>query len=274
MDFVRNTKGAALIVAALGLASPSAADAPQRVVSMNLCTDQLAMMVAAPGQLLSVSHIARDPLSSAMAAEAAAYPVNHGGAEEIYLLNPDLVLAGKWSDPVVLAMLRRLGVRVVQFDLVNTLDQVGTRLREMGAALGRAPEAEARALAFQQDLTALASGPENAAVQHGAFFYPNGYTLGPGTLSDEILRFAGLENIAESLGLVGGGTLSLEHLVVARPELVIRAGLYPGASRSEEIPNHPALAGLQARAHISDASWTCGTPHVIRAIRALREAVE
>jgi iron complex transport system substrate-binding protein len=43
------------LIAACGLlalfAAPAAA-APARVVSMNLCTDQLAMLLAAPGQLV------------------------------------------------------------------------------------------------------------------------------------------------------------------------------------------------------------------------------
>ena len=44
----------------LASAVPAFADAPARVVSMNLCTDQLAMMLAAPGQLVSVSHLATE----------------------------------------------------------------------------------------------------------------------------------------------------------------------------------------------------------------------
>ena len=54
----------------------SAADAqtaPLRVVSMNLCTDQLAMMLADEGQLISVSDIAIDPNMSPMAEAARAY---------------------------------------------------------------------------------------------------------------------------------------------------------------------------------------------------------
>ena len=53
---------AALLVAAL----PAVA-APRRVVSMNLCTDQVAMLLAAPGQLISVSDLAQDPRMSPMA---------------------------------------------------------------------------------------------------------------------------------------------------------------------------------------------------------------
>ena len=54
----------------LALAGPVAAQPPQRVVSMNLCTDQLAMMLAGPGQLISVSHLGHDPAVSPMAAQA------------------------------------------------------------------------------------------------------------------------------------------------------------------------------------------------------------
>ena len=57
----------ALLCLLLAAAPAAAQEAPARVVSMNLCTDQLAMLLAAPGQLLSVSKLARDPMSSAMA---------------------------------------------------------------------------------------------------------------------------------------------------------------------------------------------------------------
>ena len=85
---------------ALGLGQPVLSAPPQHVVSMNLCTDQLAMLLAAPGQLVSVSHVARDPRASALADQAMAYPVNHGDAEEIYLAKPDLVLAAASSRAV------------------------------------------------------------------------------------------------------------------------------------------------------------------------------
>src|SRR5690606_9543877 len=99
--------GAALIV--IGAAARvGAGEPPRRVVSVNLCTDELAMLLAAPGQLVSVSHIAHDPLSNPMAAAARAYPANYGRAEEIWLLEPDLVLAGEFTAGPVVAMLRRL----------------------------------------------------------------------------------------------------------------------------------------------------------------------
>lgn len=254
------------------LAIPAAAqDAPARVVSMNLCSDQYAMLLAAPGQLVSVSHVARDPFSSPLWREAQDYPVNHGGAEEIFLMRPDLVLANEWSDPTVIALLRRLGVDVIQFKLVNSMDEVPERLLEVGAALGREAEAEQVADAYRQRLTAMrASAP--AARRTAAFFYANGYSLGEGGLAGEILDLAGYDNIAAEMGIPWGGVLPLETLVMADPDLIIRAAPYKGASRSEEIMTHPALAALRgARPGArSGSDWGCGTPLVLDAVEAMR----
>ena len=85
---------------------------PARVVSINLCTDQLAMMLADPGQLVAVSHLARDPRSSTMVAQAMAYPITYGRAEEVFLKAPDLVLAGTYTTQATVDLLQGLGVEV------------------------------------------------------------------------------------------------------------------------------------------------------------------
>ncbi|RMA42860.1 ABC transporter substrate-binding protein [Rhodophyticola porphyridii] len=267
----RRLSGALLAVTLTVAAAVSHAAPPQRVVSMNLCTDQLAMMLAAPGQLISVSDIASDPMISPMHVEAAAYPFNFGGAEEIYLLDPDLVLAGVYSDPAVVSMLRRLGIDVAQIDIVTGLDEVADRLREVGALLGREAEAQAEIARFEAGMAMFShaqTGPR------AAFYYPNGYSLGTGTLSHDILTTAGFRHIAEEMGRNTSGRLALELLVTASPDLVIGTGTYPGSSRSEEILRHPALEALVSagRGHVSGADWVCGTPRVLTALADLRAA--
>ncbi len=262
---------AALVMAgAAALAGP----APGRVVSINLCTDQLAMMLAAPGQLVSVSDLAADPHSSAMAEAARGYPVNHGRAEEVYLLDPDLVLAGAYTDPNTIAMLRRLGVQVVQIDVARSLDDTRARIRDVAAALGREATGAQLVAEFDARLAALrADGPRHSA----ALYHANGYSLGDGTLSDDILRAAGFDNVARELGLRGGGTLPLERLVMATPDLLIRGTPLPGASRSEAVMTHPALGRLTAGTaamRITSPDWLCGTPHVLGAVARLARARE
>lgn len=251
--------------------------APKRVVSINLCTDQLAMLLAAPGQLVSVSRLAADPHSSAMAEEARAWPANHGRAEEIYLLNPDLVLAGRYSSRATVDMLRRVGLRVELFDTATSLEDTRARIAQMARVLGR--EAAGTALVADYDARlAMLAAP--ATERRAALYHPNGYSLGGGTLADDILRAAGFGNVARDLGQTGGGTLALEHLVMEAPDLLIRAEPLPGASRSEDVMAHPSLERLAASTaglRITSPDWICGTPHVLGAVATVaraREALE
>lgn len=257
----------AAVLAGLVLFCGAGAAAPARVVSANVCTDQLAMLLAAPGQLVSVSHLARDPMASAMAEAARGLPVNRGGAEEIFLMRPDLVLAGSEAAQTGVAMLRRLGVRVELFAPERSLEDVRASIARMGAVLGR-ERAAARMLAgFDARLAALRAdtgGPRPRA----ALYHANGYAPGEGSLAGAMLRAAGFANIAAERGIAGGGHLPLEVLVMAGPDLVVTGPRFPGASRGEALLEHPALAGLR-RAELADARWVCGTPMLLDALDEL-----
>ncbi len=258
-----------MLAVLLALCAPVAAqEAPRRVVSMNLCTDQLAMALAAPGQLRAVSWLARDPGASLMAAEAAGWPVHRGLAEEIYLLRPDLVLAGSYSGRATVEMLRRLGVRVVTVEPARSLDDVRTEILDMGRLLHREAAAEAMVAAFDARLAALRQegGPHPLAATYAA----NGYMTGSESLPGDAVRAAGYEDLSARLGLASGGMLPLELLLMAGPDLVITGARNPGRSRAEDILLHPALADLPARkVEINDRDWICGLPAVLDTVERL-----
>ena len=250
---------------------------PERVVSVNLCTDQLALRLAAPGQLVSVSKLAHDADSSAMWEAAQQLPANGSGAEEVYLLNPDLVLAGTFTSDATVSMLRGLGIRVEQFAPASSLDDIPRLIRQMGAALAVPGRADALIDTFERELTALRS-PRDSDVQRprAALFYVNSYTSGTRTLAGDILTAAGFVNIAAEAGLDYGGTLPLEQLVMLRPDVVIAGRNYPGQARAEDNLDHPALHALRGSVmgQLVDRDWICGTPDVLTALRdmaALRQ---
>jgi drug/metabolite transporter (DMT)-like permease len=73
----------------------------------------------------------------------------------------------------------------------------------MGEAMGQQHRAEDMARAFERDLAQMARpGPKARA----ALYYPNGYTAGAGTLSDQVLSLTGFDNIGAEAGLTGGIT--------------------------------------------------------------------
>ena len=260
--------------AALPIATPAIAQTPpQRVVSINLCTDQLALALAEPGQLVSVSRLAHDPASSAMVEAALAYPTNGSGAEEVYLLAPDLVLAGTFTAPATVNLLRGLGIRVELFEPANALSDIPGHIARMGAVLGR-EEAAARMIAgYEAALAELADAPDTARPR-AALTYVNNYSSGDHTLAGDILRVAGFDNVAAEAGLETVGTISLEELVLLAPDVIIQGRNYPGAARAEDNLDHPALRALRGTVlagELTDRDWICGTPQVLRAIAAMRD---
>lgn len=258
----------------LMLSAGAATAAPARVVSMNLCTDQLAMLLAAPGQLVSVTRLARDPAASMMAAEAAAIPINHGLAEEVFLLRPDLVLAGTFTTRATVGMLRRLGFEVVEFAPASSFDDVRANIRKMGEVLGRDPQAEALVATLDARLAAAAArtdGPQPRAALH----YANSYTSGTGTLADAVVTAAGLANVAAERGVAGTARLPLEALVMADPDLIVSGRSYDPPALAQEVMAHPALSavkGAAGAAVVSDARWICGTPFTVDAVAQLAAA--
>lgn len=266
----------AAVAAMAGTLAPTSAPAappPARVVSMNLCTDQLAMALAAPGQLVSVSHVARDPRASAMVEEAMRYPVNRGRAEEVYLLHPDLVLAGSFGGPAI-AMLHRLGVPVVEVAPPTSLAEARDAIAQVGAALGREEAAAAAIARFDAQLASLRR-PVRADAPLAATWGANGYSAGSGTLAADILRTAGFALLTDRLGMQASGNIPLEVLVMADPDLIVTGTRYPAASRAEEVMDHPALERLRGRMiRVPDALWTCALPRTVEAVQMLAAEAE
>jgi iron complex transport system substrate-binding protein len=97
---------------------PAAADAPRRVVSFNLCADQLVLALADADQIAGLSPYAADPNLSVMADKARAFPRLDWQAEATIALQPDLVLIGPNDRSVTRRMLAAQGMRVAEVGFV------------------------------------------------------------------------------------------------------------------------------------------------------------
>src|SRR5882724_11076727 len=93
--FQRPLRFALMLACAMAAAgAPAKADPPRRVVSFNVCADQLVVALADPAQVAGLSPYATDSTLSAVAAEARAYRRIQWHAESVVPLDPDLVLVG------------------------------------------------------------------------------------------------------------------------------------------------------------------------------------
>lgn len=267
--------GSLLLAAGLLFACPAHAEpAPRRVVSMNVCTDQLAMLIAGEGQLHSVSVLASDPNSSAMAREAGAFAVNHALAEEIFLMEPDLVLAGTFSSRATVGLLRGLGVRVEEFAPARSFDDIRENVTRVGALLDRRERAGELVAELDRGLAALKAQPPSG--RSIALYDANSYTTGTGTLANEIFHAAGLVNVAERLGIAGSTRVPLEMLITAQPDLIATSFRSYGApALAQENFMHPAFRALEAQKQgvgVPVPNMICGAPFTLEAAFVLQGA--
>jgi iron complex transport system substrate-binding protein len=251
--------------------------APRRVVSMNLCTDQLALLIAAPGQLHSVSYVAHDPDTSVLSAQARHYKPNHGLAEEIFLMKPDLILAGNFTRPSTTELLRRLGFRVETFNPAQSLAEIRSNMRRIGDLLHRSAYTKKLLATFDTDLRQIKQLNSAAPRKRAALYYANNYTSGSGTLANDIVAHAGLDNIGTQLGLNGIVKLPLEILIIGAPDVIIAEQRdSKHAALAYQTFAHPALRAATGNAAAflrTDISWSCGAPFTLGAVRRLQAAV-
>lgn len=241
---------------------------------MNLCTDQMAMLVAEEGQLHSVSYLAGEAGASVLAEQAAKYVVNHGLAEEIFLMQPDLVIAGTYTTRTTVELLRRLGFRVEEFAPENSFDDVRANLRRMGSILGREKRAAELVAELDRDLAELSvNAPPQRTV---ALYYANSYTSGGGTLADAIVKASGLTNIGDMLGFTGTVKLPLELLLLSDPDLIVAGDdRYDTPALAQENFVHPAYKAVaQGKRTVAVPSkyTICGAPFTLEAVRIMQDA--
>ncbi|MCY4499200.1 MAG: ABC transporter substrate-binding protein [Rhodospirillaceae bacterium] len=248
---------------------------PQRIVSLNLCTDQLVLMLAKAPNIAAVSYLSHDPVNSYMASVARDFPATYGRAEEILSLEPDLILAGRFTSQGSVAFLKRTGYRVVILDLPEDFPGIRAQIRHLAAVL----EEEERGNALLSDMDRRlerAKLTASADQRTAAFYLPNGYTAGSGTSVHSILTAAGFRNKVAELGVTGTVVLPMERLMVSNPEVLILSSFGDGGGWiAEEGLRHPAFARLmkgKTLIRIPTRLWVCPGPMLAEAVELLMEA--
>jgi iron complex transport system substrate-binding protein len=279
---VRRWAGRASVVCAGALAISACAvtgihAAPQRIVSLNLCTDELLLRLVPRERIASVTWLARDAGASNVAAQARSVPVNHGSAEEVIPSAPDLVLVGDYTTIAATSLLRRTGFHVTSFSIPASFDAVRRQVAAFGKAVGAEAEADSLANEIDEGLAA-AAGPAAAPMPRALVLNPNGVTMGPGTLADTVMRRAGLDNIAARLPLGGYDQVPLEVLAGLDIDVLVVSSTAPGApSLATGVLQHPVLQALRKRMVVVDLPgrlWSCAGPGLVEAVARLRAAAD
>lgn len=230
---------------------------------MHLCSDQLVLALAAPAQIASLSYLSAEPLFSPIAADVQGFHLNHGQAEELLPLQPDLVLTGAFSTMLAAQLLERQGLQVERLGLVTSIADQMAQIRQVGALLERADAAEQIAQALQQQIdTSVARLRPRLAGKRAAFYSSNGFSYGKGTLQHDFIDSLGMHNSAHTIS--GVAQLSLEQLLREAPDYVfVDRAPQDEAPLAHALLQHPAFTALQHKLRfivLPDTLFQCASP--------------
>src|ERR1700731_950069 len=221
--------------------APALATGQPRVASMNVCTDQLLLPLADPAQIVGLSRYSRDAWQSFAAVDARRYRILSGGAEDILVLKPDIVVASLFDKRSTRELLKAQGLHLAEFSVPRNLAEVKAQIREMGEIVGHPDRAEAEITRLD---AAMARARQAVTDRHYSVLplSRRGWVSGRDSLVSSLLTEPGLLNAASDLGVATGGFAPLEEIVNAKPDflLVSEAG-----DRAEDDGRafllHPAL---------------------------------
>lgn len=241
----------------LGLAGRSWA-APQRIVSLDLCTDWMLARHADRSQVRALSPLHRQYPVTWIDAH---WPVHDGTLEQLVSLQPDLVLVGQYNAPLLRARLQALGVRVEVLPLPQSLSDIRVYEQRVLSLLGKP-----LTLASDEPPALHTPRPRPRLLLLG----PNGIGTGRGTMEDDILVRAGWDNDVQAQGHV---QLDLEGMIAHPPDAVLWA-----APSSKALANrfaeHPVLRRVipPSRWLTTDYwRWQCPGPWTWDLIRQLQQ---
>ena len=259
-------------ILAFGLVCGLAFAQPQRIVSMNVCTDQWLLLLAERERIASITWLGADPEESPLADLAAGIPLNYGQTEEIIPLRPDLILAGTYTARFSVELLQQRGYRVERIVPAESLAQLRAGLRRVAELIGASERGEDLLAEFDRALAQLA--PRDKQRPSALIYAGKGFAAGANSLGTDLLEAVGLSNQAAELGLEYSAYVELESLLGQPPDLLIISVYHPqAASLATRYLEHPALQkGLREVIELPASHLSCTPSALVQAAQQLHAA--
>lgn len=254
------------LIALLGLlafvaTAAEAAAPPVRVASLGLCTDELALLLAEPGQLVSVSFLGQDLRETPLATKARGLHGNDGRFSSVAHLKPDLVITGGAVNRFARELGERTGTRVVDVPPPMTLADLRHNIRTVASVLGHPARGEALIGWMEMKLGKAPAGSRDALM-----IVAGGLTPDVHSIAAELLAHAGIRQM-----VMPSNRVTLEGLAASPPPLLIlsryRADQF---SLPQDWLATAKRLSRRAPAYVDGRLWSCPGPLAAADVARLR----
>jgi iron complex transport system substrate-binding protein len=274
---------AGLCAAALSTSAFGASDGPSvrpsdkpSLVSMDYCSDQFALALADPEQVIGLSPEA-DDVHSFYRDRADQFRQFDGSVEQVLHLQPDLVLRSYRGNALALELMQRLDIKIVSTAYSGERDIIFDHLEQMGAAMGQVEKTEALVADYRQRLAALQQ-VEPVAVRV-AYITASGFTGGASTYVNSVIELAGFQSISVEVGVDGWAPIPLEAYLANPPDLIVASFFDLGNMPPDvwKIVRHPKFGALMAdipTIYIPGRYFSCSGYFLIDAAEFIRQQAQ
>ena len=221
---------------------------PQRIVSLAPANTEIVAELGLLDRLVGVTTYCDYPPEVADIDKVGDFVTPN--LEAITAADPDVVLATSGVQADVIEQLEAIGAVVVAVD-PQTLDQLYASIDMVGDVLGRPQEAEAAVADIRTGIATIseAVSAEEPAACFVEIAQDPLFTVGSGTLLDDLITAAGGENVVTEPGYVA---YSLEQLLADDPAVYLATlGSMSDPAALESRPGYEALSAVQeGRVHV------------------------
>ena len=259
---------------------------PQRIVTLALSSDEMALAMLPAQRLAALHYLADDPGISTEAAKAQAVTarVRDYNVEQLLSLQPDLVLAPDWNRQELIQTLRDAGLPVVVTKGPSSVAEVKEALQQIALAAGEPQAGQKLIEQMELEMADIAAKVQNipqaqkktvVLISHMASYG------GKGSLFDNMCRDAGVINGAAAVGLGKNDALTKEAIVAANPDVILvptwTKGNLDVDQVRQELLHDPALQSVKAirekrLVQVSDAYLYCAAQDITKGIRGIAMA--
>lgn len=236
------------------------------VVSLNLCTDELVLLVTDPRSIRSVSYLSHAPEETALWKQARRYRANDGSMLGAASLRPRLIVTMGTSGRDRERLATAVGARLLVLPYASTFEELRHNILTVGRATGGEVRA-ARIVALMRAAEGSAPPPARDAIWTSAA----GRSFAADGLGAAWLRLAGVRQRD-----IPGERLTLETLLARPPDVLIESRYRADQTSSANVwRQHPAARDARTDRTIATDGrrWTCMGPTLLPEILRLRRAI-
>ncbi len=220
---------------------------PQRIVSLSVGSDEILCALVDEKRIAGLSKYSQDQETSNVSAEAARIGIFvDRNAEQIINLQPDLILAARYTKSDLKSLLAQTGTPIVSTTNFQTFADIESNIRLLAKAVG---EDERGETVIEEMRRKIAGAKAKLAVDKRdlriLFVTSDGVVAGRNTTMNEIINAAGLKNAAETVE--GNIKTAPEQITEMNPDIIlIPSGYEADIGFRQMLETNPQYSALVA----------------------------